>query len=287
MERETTEAVEPPQAGGRTCTCCVDGEANNPPASALKERLASAATILGLGDSDRRALLATLEADDCRTTRDVMAAQVDARLVVAEHRIVATIGDTAATHAAASSDTSGMPSEVVDLHRQTVTALDGLARLQVAAAQLRAEPNVGGCTDDCPCAAAAAASASSPEVPQSDVGLLLAPAAGPDGRPIACTLDGGITAMLARIGDWQEVVSRATARRPVEGGVTLTYDHDSRLTVELARLTAAEYACCSFFTFALTVGPAGVAFTVTAPEEARDVVVAIFGAYGPALAGAR
>jgi hypothetical protein len=278
---------EAPVAGGQTCSCCVEGQASNPSATALEQRLASAATTLGLDDTDRRALLATLAAGDCRTTHDVMAAQVDARLVVAQHRIATTIGDTAGTHAAASSESSGMPSEVVDLHRQTVTALDGLARLQAAAAQLRAEPDAGGCSDDCPCTAAATGSASSPDVPQSDIGLMLAPATGPGDQAIACTLDGGIAAMQARVGEWQQVVGRATGRRPVEGGVTLTYDHDSRLTVELARLAAAEYACCSFFTFALTVGPTGLAFAVTAPEEARDVVVAVFGAYGPVPAGAR
>jgi hypothetical protein len=100
-------------------------------------------------------------------------------------------------------------------------------------------------------------------------------------------LDGGIESMRARIGDWQDVVSRAISRHPVAGGVTLAYDHDERVAAELARLGAAEFACCSFFTFTLTVGPAGMAFTVTAPSEARDVVMAVFGAYGPIAEVAR
>jgi hypothetical protein len=49
------------------------------------------------------------------------------------------------------------------------------------------------------------------------------------------------------------------------------------LTVELARLAAAEYACCSFFTFTLTIGPAGVRLTVTAPPDAQPLVTALFG----------
>jgi len=129
--------------------------------------------------------------------------------------------------------------------------------------------------------------AGSPAVPQADVGLVLAPAAGPDGPAIACTLDGGIEAMQNRVGDWQEVIDGTTGRSPVPGGVTLRYPNDERLAGQLAHLASAEYACCSFFTFTLTVGPTGMSFTVTAPEEAADVVTAMFGAYGSPLAGAQ
>jgi hypothetical protein len=107
---------------------------------------------------------------------------------------------------------------------------------------------------------------------------MLVPAGDPDGPAMACTLDGGAEAMQARVADWDEIVRRATDRHPVAGGVTLTYAHDQQLAVDLARLAAAEYACCSFFTFTLTLGPTGITFTVTAPEEVRDVVAAIFGA---------
>jgi hypothetical protein len=56
---------------------------------------------------------------------------------------------------------------------------------------------------------------------------------------LACTLGGGLPAMGRRVSDWQAVTARASARRPIQGGVTLTYDHDPALTVELARLAAA------------------------------------------------
>jgi hypothetical protein len=102
----------------------------------------------------------------------------------------------------------------------------------------------------------------------------------PDPTPIACTLDGGIDAMRTRGGDWQRVIGRATGRYPIDHGVTLTYDHDEPLTTELARLAAAEFACCSFFEFTLRVGAGGVTFTVTAPAEAGGIVTAMFGAYG-------
>jgi hypothetical protein len=242
--------------------------------------LGSAAAELGIVGDEQRALLAAFDAGDCRTRRDILAAQIGRLVGAAGDRVVASIGDTAATHATDSSDTPGMPDAVADLHRQTVTALDRLARLQAAAARLKAEPNAGACSADCPCAQAVEALASSPVVPADDIGLVLAPASGL-GPAIACTLEGGIEAMHDRVGEWQNVVGQAMDRRGVAGGVTLTYGHGERLAVEIARLAAAEYACCSFFTFSLTVGPAGMTFTVTAPEEARDVVTAVFGVYGP------
>lgn len=94
---------------------------------------------------------------------------------------------------------------------------------------------------------------------------------------VVCTLDGGAAAMRARIGEWQEVISRATGRESASGGASFAFTHDPAVTVELARLAAAEYACCPFFTFDLTVGPDGLRFTVTSPPEAADVVTAVFG----------
>lgn len=54
--------------------------------------------------------------------------------------------------------------------------------------------------------------------------------------------------------------------------------HDSDRAVELARLAAAEFACCPFFTFDLTIGPDGLRFTVRAPEAAQDMLSGLFGA---------
>jgi hypothetical protein len=114
----------------------------------------------------------------------------------------------------------------------------------------------------------------------TDPGGVVGSPAPPDGdRPdLVCTLDGGPDAVRGRISEWKAVINRATGREPADGGITLVYDHDPALTVELARLAAAEFACCSFFTFTLTVAPDGVRFTVGAPDEARDLVTAVFGA---------
>jgi hypothetical protein len=97
-------------------------------------------------------------------------------------------------------------------------------------------------------------------------------------------LDGGVEAIQARMADWKEIVRRSTDRRPIAGGVSLTFEHDQQLAAELARLAAAEYACCSFFSFTLAFGPTGTTFTVTAPEEAGDVVTAMFGQDGHVFA---
>ena len=100
-------------------------------------------------------------------------------------------------------------------------------------------------------------------------------------RPIVCTIGGGLDAIQTRVTDWQQVIGRSTGRRPVDGGVVLTYDHDEAVAADLGRLAVAEYACCSFFEFTLTVGPDGMAFAVAAPPEASAVVTAMFGSYGP------
>jgi hypothetical protein len=126
----------------------------------------------------------------------------------------------------------------------------------------------------------AAGPASQSAVTDNDVRLGLGQADGADGPEIACTLDGGAAAIQARMADWQEIVRRSADRRPIAGGVSLTFEHDQQLAVDLARLAAAEYACCSFFSFTLAFGPAGTTFTVTAPEEAGDVVTAMLGENG-------
>jgi hypothetical protein len=108
---------------------------------------------------------------------------------------------------------------------------------------------------------------------------------GSAGSDIVCTLDGGVDAMRSRIDEWQAAIGRAVGRRSVAGGVALTFEHDANLAAELARLAAAEFACCSFFEFSLTVRPAGMTFVVTAPDEARDVITAVFGTAEVALLG--
>src|SRR5436190_23293886 len=73
------------------------------------------------------------------------------------------------------------------------------------------------------------------------------------GQPIVCTLetDGGDP--NARIAEWQTMLARATDRCNTDDGVAAVFDHDIDRTAELARLLAAEYACCSFASYHLTI----------------------------------
>jgi hypothetical protein len=47
---------------------------------------------------------------------------------------------------------------------------------------------------------------------------------------------------------------------------------------ELARLVAAEQGCCAFFSFTITVDQRGIALQVRAPDDAAELVTALFGA---------
>jgi hypothetical protein len=47
---------------------------------------------------------------------------------------------------------------------------------------------------------------------------------------------------------------------------------------ELARLVAAEQACCAFLSFRITVDQRGVGLEVRAPAGADEIVTALFGA---------
>ena len=49
------------------------------------------------------------------------------------------------------------------------------------------------------------------------------------------------------------------------------------LAAEAARLAAAEQLCCTFFTFTLQMTTGDIRLEVQAPEDAADVVAAMFG----------
>ncbi|GID94837.1 hypothetical protein ACFQFC_28820 [Amorphoplanes digitatis] len=156
----------------------------------------------------------------------------------------------------------------------TQARLAEVARLQAAAVRLAEPSTAGACGEGCTCVTAAS-TRTAPRMPVARAALpLLDNSVGTD---LVCTLDGGLDSMRGRIGEWQAVIGRAVGREAADGGVTLVYDHDPAVAVELARLGAAEFACCSFFGFTLTVAPAGMRFTVTAPAEAATLVTAVFG----------
>jgi hypothetical protein len=253
------------QNGG--CGCCGPDSG-----STVRSAFAADAEQLGISGDELTGLVQLFDAGDCPATQARMADFVGARLAVAQQRGVAATGRAAAIQIAHGGSRPPMPAEVAD---DIVTSLAAVARLQAAADRLADPSTPGGCDGNCACVTAASAR-STLRIPIAGVALT-----GDTGLDLVCTFDGGEEGMARRISDWAAVVDRATGREAADGGVTLVYDHDPDVTVELARLAAAEFECCSFFTFALTVGPDGMRFTVTAPEAAGDVVTAMFGTATP------
>ncbi|MEV6596950.1 hypothetical protein AB0M36_08825 [Actinoplanes sp. NPDC051346] len=243
-------------------------------------RFVDGAEQLGIGGDDLTGIVALFDGGDCAAVQQRMAQLVNARLAAAELRVVEQIELAARVQTAAGGNIPGLSPVAAGLQTEATELTAVVARLQGAAHRLAQPP----CDEDCQCVTAASVvtAARIPAARAALTGAGDAPVGGPD---IVCTIDGGIEAMRGRIDQWQAVLDRATGRKPADGGVSLTFAHDPAMTVDLARLAAAEYACCSFFTFTLTVGPAGMRFTVTAPPEARDVVTAVFGTATPA--GAR
>ena len=92
---------------------------------------------------------------------------------------------------------------------------------------------------------------------------------------ISCTLDH--RQMGDRIAEWQAVLSSVSDRTPIDGGIRVTFGPTVDL-VQVLRLARAEWACCSFFAFSVTVDDRGTALEVRAPEVATDLVTAVFGA---------
>ncbi|GAB1692478.1 hypothetical protein [Krasilnikovia sp. M28-CT-15] len=279
------------QTGG--CGCCGTGTVGARSGAArstgvaggesatTRIRFVAGAEQLGIDGDDLAGLAALFDRGDCAAVRQRLADLVQARLADAELRVVEQIEKAARIQADAGGNRPGLVAAAAGLHTGTTELTALVARLQGAAHRLAQAPEDGGaCGADCPCVTAMSAVAT-PRIPAARAALIGGPAGGPD---LVCTIEGGIDAMHARITQWQAALGRATGREPADGGVSLTFDHDPALTVELARLAAAEYACCSFFTFTVTVGPAGVRFTVTAPPEAQDVVTAVFGTATPEAA---
>jgi hypothetical protein len=93
--------------------------------------------------------------------------------------------------------------------------------------------------------------------------------------PVACSLDAG--GLQRRLGDWDTALAAVRARTPIDGGLRLELSADADLG-PLVALIVAEQRCCPFFAFALTVDHRGTALEVRAPEEAADLVAAVFGA---------
>jgi hypothetical protein len=78
------------------------------------------------------------------------------------------------------------------------------------------------------------------------------------------------------VAKWQALLAHVRDRQPVDHGLRLRFGPAAPVT-EIARLVAAERACCPFFAFAITVDDRGVALEVTAPAGGEAVLAELFG----------
>lgn len=98
---------------------------------------------------------------------------------------------------------------------------------------------------------------------------------GADHAPIACTLAPG--AVGGRLADWAAILDLAKGRRAAgDGGLRVDFADDIDVG-ELARLVAAERRCCAFLSFVITVDARGIGLEVRAPDDAGEIIAALFG----------
>lgn len=162
--------------------------------------------------------------------------------------------------------------KIADAQRRSTELVRLTAQLQTAAAHLGGEPVDGPCDDRCACLDGHSESTQSTQSTEPTP-VVLGERVDPD---IACTLP--VAEMPDRMDDWQLILAHVTGREPTaDGGLRLSLDPAVPIQ-ELARLVAAEQACCAFFAFAITVDARGVALEVSAPAQAADIVTAVFGA---------
>jgi hypothetical protein len=229
---------------------------------------AAEARRLGLAEREVAELVELREAGDCARVQSRMAELVAARLA----QVQAELDGLLAAQAGAGG--VGAASGVAPIARSIPLTQDA-ARLQNAASILATPSATGPCTADCACTRAAAVTGGVYALPTAS-GTTIA-ALTPDGQPIVCTLEEDGGDMTERLGEWQAVLARATGREALDDGVAVTFGHDVARTAELARLLAAEYACCSFASYHLTIDGRGVRMEVRTPPEGRDALAALFG----------
>ena len=141
------------------------------------------------------------------------------------------------------------------------------AQLQQTAARLGVHTPNGACDEECGCT-------TDGHWPSATEQAKLIPLVGAGAGDIACALDPG--SVGDRIEDWNRILASATTRVRIEQGVRVAFSRDVDVAA-LAELAAAEHTCCSFFEFRIGIGSEGLALEVTGPEDAHEVIAAVFG----------
>ncbi|MEO6712076.1 MAG: MerR family transcriptional regulator [Mycobacteriales bacterium] len=197
----------------------------------------SRAKQLDIRLDELRELVDVWDADDCSQVQHRMAAVVNARVA----------------------ETQGRIADLVELDSQ----------LQAAANRLSSVPAAdGGCAPGCACMA----------VPAEPVAALPFPTArvptAADAASVCCTLDS--KSASSRAGEWAAVAQKAIGREEISEGVALDFAADALVIGVIARLAAAESACCGALRFTITIHAAGVRLAVVAPPESREIVRTVF-----------
>jgi DNA-binding transcriptional MerR regulator len=211
------------------------------------ERLAfiSSAKMLGLPLEEIRELLGVWELGECAAVRSRLLPLVTARIADAEARVA---------------ELSAFTAFLAGVHER-----------------LTEPAPTGACGPGCGCVAEAdqpgpVSIQLSRTRPRAD----LAPAEAWRDAPVACTLTG--SEQGERTGEWRRLLASALTHESVPGGRRITFATDPALATELTRLAVLEQTCCSFYDFALHIGPGALALTVRAPDSAADLVADLFGA---------
>jgi MerR family transcriptional regulator, copper efflux regulator len=93
--------------------------------------------------------------------------------------------------------------------------------------------------------------------------------------PIVCSL--GPAAAPERLREWQALLDRVEARRATPDGAVLRFPLDPDLLGALSTVAAKEVACCSFFTFTLSIDAHAAWLSVAAPADGVLLVRELFG----------
>ena len=100
-----------------------------------------------------------------------------------------------------------------------------------------------------------------------------------DQQPIACTLT--VADLRDRLA-WIATLNRDALRGYDYGDLTLRLRYVPQAVQQVGELMSQEQACCAFLTFEMHEEPDVVTLTITAPEEARTTVDALFEPFLPA-----
>lgn len=94
------------------------------------------------------------------------------------------------------------------------------------------------------------------------------------GPPVTCTLPAAGQADRAE--EWRRLLGQARGREAADGELVFRLPAD--LATAIAELATAELHCCTFFEFTLHLAGGELRFGVRVPENARSLLVEVFGA---------